>query len=192
MTKTMDSQGEFRSRQNRNPNYVREAIEFFSLKNSKLTRSWPLDWRGYFEQELKWDLPSSLSLVLSLSLSPSLVRFGRSCICFFFANLVSLNFLQVGKMEGFSQNLYFCSQPNVMGTEIFLPLNSYGTFQPYAIQVEGRVEERVVCGQEGVVRGQEGIVCEEEDCEIVGSSKKRAASKQNPKPKKKAAKSGES
>jgi len=51
-----------------------------------------------------------------------------------------------------------------------LPPKSYGAFQSYAIQIEGKVEERVV-------HGQEGIVCQEEDCEIVGSSKKKVASK---------------
>ena len=29
--------------------------QFLPLKNKSLTRFWPLDWRGYFEQEIKWD-----------------------------------------------------------------------------------------------------------------------------------------
>jgi hypothetical protein len=39
---------------------------FFSLKNQSLTRSWPLDWRGYFEQGIKWDAPLSLNVELGL------------------------------------------------------------------------------------------------------------------------------
>jgi hypothetical protein len=39
---------------NGNPNYGQEAVGFFSLNNQSLTRSWPLDWRGYFEQRIKW------------------------------------------------------------------------------------------------------------------------------------------
>jgi hypothetical protein len=48
-----DSQRKFGLDGNGNPNYGREAVGFFSLKNQSLTRSWALDWRGYFEQGIK-------------------------------------------------------------------------------------------------------------------------------------------
>jgi hypothetical protein len=51
---------------NGNPNYGREAIGFFSSHNQCLTRSWPLDWRGYFEQGIKWHAPLSLDFGLGL------------------------------------------------------------------------------------------------------------------------------
>jgi hypothetical protein len=35
---------------------------FFRRKKIKLTRSWPLDWRGCFGQGMKWDAPSSFGL----------------------------------------------------------------------------------------------------------------------------------
>ena len=55
----------------------------------------------------------------------------------------------------------------MMGTEIFLALNSYGAFQPYSTQVtEKRLEER------DVQRVEERVVHEEGDSEIIGSSKK--------------------
>jgi hypothetical protein len=47
------------------PNFWREA-EFFSLNNQSLTRSWPLDLRGYFEQGIKWHAPLSLDFGLGL------------------------------------------------------------------------------------------------------------------------------
>jgi hypothetical protein len=34
---------------------------FFIKKNQSLTRSWPFDWRGYFEQGIKWDAPLGLA-----------------------------------------------------------------------------------------------------------------------------------
>jgi hypothetical protein len=37
------------------PKPDREAIDFFLLKNENLTRSWLLNWRGCFGQEIKWD-----------------------------------------------------------------------------------------------------------------------------------------
>jgi hypothetical protein len=39
---------------------------FFSIKNQSSTRSWSLDWRGYFEQGIKWDAPLGLDFGLSL------------------------------------------------------------------------------------------------------------------------------
>jgi hypothetical protein len=62
----MDYRRKFGSDGNGNPNYVREVFGFFSLKNQSLTRSWPLDWRGYFEQGIKWDAPSGLDFGLGL------------------------------------------------------------------------------------------------------------------------------
>jgi hypothetical protein len=45
------------------PNYGQEAVDFFLLKNHQaLTRSWVLDWRGCFKQEMMWDAPSSFGL----------------------------------------------------------------------------------------------------------------------------------
>jgi hypothetical protein len=54
MKKAMDSRRKFGLDGNGNPNYGREAVGFFSLNNQSSTRSWPLDWRGYFEQGIKW------------------------------------------------------------------------------------------------------------------------------------------
>ena len=34
--------------------------------NQSLTRSWPLYWRGYFEQGIKWHAPLSLDFGLGL------------------------------------------------------------------------------------------------------------------------------
>jgi hypothetical protein len=34
----------------------------FHKRNKKLTRSWPLDWKNCFGQEIKWDAPSSFGL----------------------------------------------------------------------------------------------------------------------------------
>jgi hypothetical protein len=39
---------------------------FFSLNNQSLTRSWPLDSRGCFEQGIKWHAPLSLDFGLGL------------------------------------------------------------------------------------------------------------------------------
>jgi hypothetical protein len=64
--KATDSQRKFGSDGNENPKYGREAASFFSLKNQSLTRSWPLDWRGYFEQGRKWDAPLGLDFGLGL------------------------------------------------------------------------------------------------------------------------------
>jgi hypothetical protein len=43
-----------------------ERPSVFSLKIWSLTRSWPLDWRGYFEQGIKWDAPLGLDFGLGL------------------------------------------------------------------------------------------------------------------------------
>jgi hypothetical protein len=40
-------------------------VGFFKLKKSS-TRSWLLDWKGYFEQGIKWDAPLNLSFGLGL------------------------------------------------------------------------------------------------------------------------------
>jgi hypothetical protein len=57
----MDSQRKFGLNGNGNPNYGREAVGFFSYKNQSLTRSWPLNWRGYFAQGIKWHAPLGLN-----------------------------------------------------------------------------------------------------------------------------------
>jgi hypothetical protein len=64
----MDSPRKFGSDKNGNPNYGWEAVGLFSWKKSiiALTRSWPLNWRGYFEQGIKWDAPLGLDFGLSL------------------------------------------------------------------------------------------------------------------------------
>jgi hypothetical protein len=49
-----------------NPNYGQEVVGFFSLENQSLTISWLLDWRGSFEQGIKWDAPLGLDFGLSL------------------------------------------------------------------------------------------------------------------------------
>jgi hypothetical protein len=36
----------------------RLLIFIYLLKNKKLTRSWPLDWRSCYGQGIKWDAPS--------------------------------------------------------------------------------------------------------------------------------------
>jgi hypothetical protein len=64
--KATNSRRKFGSDGNGNPNYGREAVSSFSLQNQPLTRSWPLDWRGYFEQGIKWDAPLGLDIGLSL------------------------------------------------------------------------------------------------------------------------------
>jgi hypothetical protein len=46
--------------------YGREAVGFFLLKYQSSTRSWPLDWRGYFEQGIKWHAPLGLDFGLGL------------------------------------------------------------------------------------------------------------------------------
>jgi hypothetical protein len=66
LKKAMDSRKKFGLDGNGNPNYGREAVGFFSLNNQSLTRSWPLDWRGYFEQGIKWHAPLSLDFGLGL------------------------------------------------------------------------------------------------------------------------------
>jgi hypothetical protein len=60
-----DSQRKFGSDGNGNPNYGREAIRFFPLKNQSLTRSWLLDWNGYFKQGIKWEAPLGLDFGLA-------------------------------------------------------------------------------------------------------------------------------
>ena len=43
-----------------------ERPSIFFIKNQSLTRSWPLDWRGCFEQGIKWDAPLGLDFGLGL------------------------------------------------------------------------------------------------------------------------------
>jgi hypothetical protein len=62
ITKTMDSRRKFESDGNGNQTTVERPSIFFSSKNQKLTWSWPLDWRGCFEQRIKWDAPSFFGL----------------------------------------------------------------------------------------------------------------------------------
>jgi hypothetical protein len=66
LKKATDSRRKFGLDGNENPNYGREAVGFFSLNNQSLTRSWPLDWRDYFEQGIKWHAPLSLDFGLGL------------------------------------------------------------------------------------------------------------------------------
>ena len=35
---------------------IERPSDFF-IKNQSLIRSWPLDWKDYFEQEIKWYVP---------------------------------------------------------------------------------------------------------------------------------------
>jgi hypothetical protein len=37
-------------------------VEKIFKKKKKLTKSWPLDWGGYFGHGIKWDAPSSFGL----------------------------------------------------------------------------------------------------------------------------------
>jgi hypothetical protein len=94
---------------------------------------------GLFWEGIKWNAPTS-------SLPLSLVRLGRSLYFVillliiyilkkkilalsFDLQILALSFFsQVGKMDNFSQNPYYCSQMNVMGTEQFWAPNSYGAF----------------------------------------------------------------
>jgi hypothetical protein len=62
LTKATGSWRKFGSDKNGNPNYGWEVVDFFSWKYKKLTRSWPLDWRGCFGQGLKWDALSFFGL----------------------------------------------------------------------------------------------------------------------------------
>jgi hypothetical protein len=45
---------------------VERPLIIFSIKKKKkkkkLTRSWPVDWRGSFGHGIKWDAPSSFGL----------------------------------------------------------------------------------------------------------------------------------
>jgi hypothetical protein len=66
LKKATDSRRKFGPDGNGNPNYGREVVGFFSLKIQSLTRSWLLDWRGYFEQEVKWHAPLGLDFGLGL------------------------------------------------------------------------------------------------------------------------------
>jgi hypothetical protein len=56
LKKAINSRRKFGPDRNGNPNYGQEVIGFFSIKNQSLTRFWPLDWRGYFEQGIMWML----------------------------------------------------------------------------------------------------------------------------------------
>jgi hypothetical protein len=62
--KSSASRAKFGSSKMLDPNFRREAELFFSLNNQSLTRSWPLDSRGYFEQGIKWHAPLSLDFGL--------------------------------------------------------------------------------------------------------------------------------
>jgi hypothetical protein len=53
-TKATNSRRKFGSDGNGTLTMVKKP-SVFSIKNQSLTRSWPLDWRGYFEQGIKWD-----------------------------------------------------------------------------------------------------------------------------------------
>jgi hypothetical protein len=64
LKKATNSRRKFGLDGNRNSNYGREAVGFFSLNNQSLTRSWPLDWKDYFEQGIKWHAPLSLEFGL--------------------------------------------------------------------------------------------------------------------------------
>jgi hypothetical protein len=66
LKKATDSRRKFGLDMNGNPNYGREAVGFFSLKYQSLTISWPLDWRGYLENGIKWHAPLSLDFGLGL------------------------------------------------------------------------------------------------------------------------------
>ena len=72
--KATDSQRKFGSDGNGNPNYGREVVDLFSLKKQSLTRSWPLDSRGCFEQGIKWDAPLDLDFGLDFWRIPDLVQ----------------------------------------------------------------------------------------------------------------------
>jgi hypothetical protein len=72
MKKVTDSRRKFGLDGNGNPNYGWEVVGFFSLNNQSLTRSWPLDWRGYFEQGIKWHALLSLDFGLGLWRLPKL------------------------------------------------------------------------------------------------------------------------
>ena len=83
-------------------------------------------------------------------------------------------------MENFSQNPLYCSPPNLVGAENFFAPNLYGAFQPFSAQVrEGSKEE--MSGE----RVEDRVLDGEGDCEIIGSSKKRAPPKQKVAAKKK-------
>jgi hypothetical protein len=66
LKKATDPRRKFGLDGNGNPKYGREAVGFFSLDNQSLIRSWTLDWRGYFEQGIKWHAPLSLDFGLGL------------------------------------------------------------------------------------------------------------------------------
>ena len=65
LKKATDSRRKFGSDGN-GRDYGREAVGFTSLKNQSLTKSWPLDWKGYFEQGIKRDAPLGLDFGLGL------------------------------------------------------------------------------------------------------------------------------
>jgi hypothetical protein len=45
---------------------VERSSDFFPLKNQSLTISWPLNWRDYLEQEIKWDAHLGLDFELDI------------------------------------------------------------------------------------------------------------------------------
>jgi hypothetical protein len=61
----MDSRRKFGLDGNENQTII-ERPSVFSKKNQSLERYWPLDWRGYFGQGIKWDAPSGLDFGPSL------------------------------------------------------------------------------------------------------------------------------
>jgi len=76
-------------------------------------------------------------------------------------------------MDNFSQNPFFCSQPPLMGPEIFLAPLSYGVFQSFSTQ--GR-EKRIEESEETNVKRVEEKVVEGANCEIIESSPKESYS----------------
>ena len=83
-------------------------------------------------------------------------------------------------MENFSQNPLYCSPPNLVGAENFFAPNLYGAFQPFSAQVREESKEEM-SGE----RVEDRVLDGEGDCEIIGSSKKRAPPKQKVAAKKK-------
>jgi hypothetical protein len=77
-----DSRRKFGLDGNGNPNYGQEVVGFFSINNWSFTRSWPWDWRGYFEQGLKWHAPLSLDFGLGLWRLHTMPKW-RLCLLYF-------------------------------------------------------------------------------------------------------------
>ena len=60
----MNSQRKFGSDRDGNPNYGRETVGFFFIKNQSSTRSRLLGWRYCFRRGIKWDVPLGLDFGL--------------------------------------------------------------------------------------------------------------------------------